>query len=473
MTISSLRTHALPGPRLLPIIGSFNTTVMFLREPVLNMFQLYKTYGPIVSLPLFNMPSILTFTPEYNRVILSDPNNFYVNDSRTGTPFIPADSAWARVSMGLTAMNGEIHNQRRKLMLPAFHKKRIEAYRDTMIDCTERHLHQWRVGEVRNMLNEVQQIAMRIAMEALLGLDPEHDGRITQQHIEMWLHLAASPGLLLFPFNLPGLPRRQIMRISELIEQDIRAIIARKRSNCTADQDVLAMLIAARDEDGRGLSDEELVGQTLMLIAAGHATTAHTMAWVLLMLEQHPRVLADLLDELDKVVQGGVPTLEQLPQLTLLDAVIKETLRLFPPILWLARTSMRSFELGPYSLPAGVRLFFSPAITHRLPEIYAQPDRFLPERWTNFTPGPYEYIPFGGGPRRCIGAEFALMELKLVLPLILQRYRLSIPHGTRLKRGGAFFSAPRPGLPMQINAQDHRFVKSDLRGEIHRSVDLG
>ncbi len=472
MTTLATGTTSIPGPRAFPVLNQTLKSVAFMREPILYMRNLYETYGPIVNTARDDGIALFVFGPEYNHLLLSNPTLFHTNDLTSNVQRVPADSAWARLIMGLPAMNGAQHQQHRKLMLPAFHKKRVESYRETMLALAERQLAGWRVGEVRDMLREARQLTMAVAIQTLLGLDPQTDGKPIQHHIEEWLQMAFSPLVMLFPFNIPGMPYSRTLRSSEVIERDILAMIAQKRPSAADSNDVLAMLIQARDEDGSGLTDAELIGETMILFFAGHETTASALTWTLLLLEQHPRVLSDLLDELEGTLHGDAPTLEQLPRLTLLDAVIKESMRLFPPAIFGLRFSTDSFELGPYTLPKGTGLIYSPAITHRLPHLYPQPDRFLPERWANFTPSHYDYIPFGGGPRRCIGAEFALMELKLVLPLILQRYRLSIPPGTHLKRAGMLLSAPQPGLPMQINVQDRRFAKSDLRGDIHKLVDL-
>jgi cytochrome P450 len=178
------------------------------------------------------------------------------------------------------------------------------------------------------------------------------------------------------------------------------------------------------------------------------------------------------MDELDGALHGGPPTLEQMDSLPLLEGVINESLRLFPPGTWMLRTSTGPFTIGPYELPAGTHLVFSPAVTHRRPDLYPQPNRFLPERWSAIKPSTYEYLPFGAGPRRCLGATFALMELKLVLPIILQRYRLEVPDGTRVDRGGTILSFPKKGLPIRLHIQDRNFARAHIKGNIHDLLDL-
>jgi cytochrome P450 len=220
------------------------------------------------------------------------------------------------------------------------------------------------------------------------------------------------------------------------------------------------------------MTDAQLRDEALTLFTAGHETTASTLTWLLFLLSQHPTILADLLDECDGVLQGAAPTLEQLPALPLLERVIKESMRLLPAGLWFIRTARAPFTLGPYDLPAGRHIVFSPAVTHRRPDIYPDPDRFRPARWAQDEPSTYEYLPFGGGPRRCLGATFAMMELKLIVPMILQRYRLALPPGTRVDRGGTVLSFPKGRLTVELHPQDRQFTRTPVRGNIHEWVLL-
>src|SRR5207248_6542887 len=145
--------------------------------------------------------------------------------------------------------------------------------------------------------------------------------------------------------------------------------------------------------------------------------------WTLFLLSQHPRVMHDLMDEMDAKLKGGAPTIEQMyGELPLLEGVINESLRMFPPGMWIYRTSAGPFQLGPYKLPKGTHIIFSPAATHYRSDIYEEPHRFMPERWSTIDPSTYEYLPFGGGPRRCLGATFAQTELRIALALILQHF---------------------------------------------------
>lgn len=250
------------------------------------------------------------------------------------------------------------------------------------------------------------------------------------------------------------------------------ALIARKRATSGDHQDVLATLIHVRDEDGTRLTDSELLGHTFTLLIAGHETSSNALTWTLFLLAQHPRVYADVVDEVTSVLGGAAPRLEHLARLPLLDRVIKETLRLLPPASVTSRISTAPFQIGPYVAPKGAFITLSQYVTHRLPDLYPQPYRFKPERWETFDPSPYEYLPFGAGTHMCIGMSFALMEIKLVLALLLQRFRLELPAQTQVNHHVKVTLAPKGGVPMHVHLQDRCFGKMPVRGTIHKLVDL-
>jgi cytochrome P450 len=204
---------------------------------------------------------------------------------------------------------------------------------------------------------------------------------------------------------------------------------------------------------------------------AGYETTARALTWTLFLLAQHPRIAADLLDELAPL-GGGPPAASQLRELPLLDRVIKESLRILPPVYLTTRSSSETFALGPYELPAGTNVVFSHYLTHHLPALFPQPNRFWPDRWLSTEPSHYEYIPFSAGSRLCIGSTFATMEMKVALAMILQRYRVAMPRGARVNRSARATLGPQGGLRMLVHRQDRRFDRPPVTGNIREMVDL-
>ena len=453
----------IPGPSALPLLGKWANMLKLFRDPCTYSRWLHDTYGDVVAMAHGDPSYVFAFGPALNFHLLSQPALFEVGK---GTILkVSKDTAWGRLLFyNLLNMNGEHHKLQRHLMQPAFHKRQIGLYHDDMAVLTQRMLERWQSLSEIDLHAEMKKLTQRITVKTLFGLDDEKEidrvGTLLQQ-------LNASQSLLMYTplIDVPGMPYHRTLRLAEQLESFIRSMIAQKRSESEA-TDVLAALVRAHDEDGTKLTDDELIGHTITLYVAGHETTSNALTWTIFLLHQHPRIHADLLAELDGELHGDAPTLESLHQLSLLDGVIKESLRLLPP----APTSMR-IAASPCALTKGATIFFSPFMTHRLPELYEEPDRFKPERWATLSRTPYEYLPFVAGPHRCIGADFALQEMKVVLAMLLQRYRLAVIPNARIEPKGSNLD-PAHGMPMRILPQDRRFERVPVRGSIHRLIEF-
>jgi cytochrome P450 len=464
----------IPGAPHAPILGWRWNYLKFLKDPTGSLRSLYQTYGRLCAPATFDetQPGTLcVFAPEYYQQILSQPARFY---SRNITQDQSADTPLSRLGSGLISLNGEQHKRHRRMMMPAFHKKRIEAYRDHMVNVANEVIGSWKTGETRDMLREMERITIGVATKSLFGADNAQTAHAISSAFEDVLRLNVSAGLV--PINLPFFPMRRLMERSADLENEILAIIREKRALEAAGNDIgndmLALLMQTRDEDNSALTDAELVGEINIAFIAGHDTTSRALLWTLFLLDQHPKIFADVLDELESKLHGDAPTVEQLNEIPLLERVIKESMRLLPPGTYTTRKATEPFEIGPYHLPKGTVLVISTYLTHHMPELYPEPEKFLPERWAKSNPSPYEYMPFGAGPRMCIGAPFAMMELKIVLAMILQRYRLSIVPNTRIDRDEQTSLTPKRGMPMTIHAQDRQFNVQPVRGNIHEMVLL-
>lgn len=461
-----------PGPRQWPVIGIYARVLAFMRDPIPYMQWLRQTYGDLVCLGQAPQPIIFAFAPEHTQQILSQPVLFHNPGVELGPVHVPQDSALFRIISGaLNQMNGPRHKQQRRLMMPAFHKQRIEAYRDHMVLLTEQELALWQPGQTLDVWQAMKRLTLAVAIKALLGFDPAQAGRWPCQ-LEQWQQLFFSSLAMLLPLNLPGLPYHRLLAFSEQMVAELQALIERKRAGGLDEGDVLSMLIQVHDEDGTRMTDAELIGQTLTLFIAGHETTANALTWTLFLLDRYPLILANLLNELDSQLHGDAPSIAQLDQLPLLDGVIKESMRLLPPFIWQLRIAAAPVELGSYAFPAGSYFAVSSLMTQHRADLYPQPNRFWPERWLTLRPTPYEYFPFSAGPRMCIGAAFATLEMKIVLSLLLQRYRLALPPQAKVDRTGMMFSAPKGGLPMQVHLPQHPVAAAKVTGNIHSLVDL-
>jgi cytochrome P450 len=469
------------GPPPMAVFGWRGSLLRFFADPLAYMTRLYAEYGPVAGFTssgngnlIFTKPelppsrmTIFAFSAETNYRLLTEVDTFQAS-SLNG----PNTAAFRTQSSTIFGMSGERHRQHRRLLLPAFHKQRVEAYHGQMVHFTEQLLASWQEGEVRDIARDMQQLTLNIVSSALFGLEVSERTAQLGHMLQRWLPLVVSPAGLL-RWDAPFTPYGKLVRLTEEIVQTIRAAIAEKRASGANGDDMLSMLIQAADEDGERLTDDELIGHSNGLFIAGHETSANALAWTLLLLAQHPQVLADLLDELTATLQGAPPSLAQLGQLPLLDWVIKESLRLFPPASMLGRVVASPVELAGYAVPIGSEVIYSPYITHRIPTLFERPMAFWPERWQTIKPSPYAYLPFSAGPRMCLGTAFATMELKIILAMLLQRYRLELPPNAKVDRQLVITMAPSPGLLMRINPQDRQFSPPiRLEGKVRTMVDL-
>jgi cytochrome P450 len=465
--------EALRGPRPVPLLGPNGNLVRFFRDPVGMLLNLHRSYGAFAALGDRDPSYVCMFDPAHYREVLSDPARFH---NFADLPFpAPADSSAVRLLGGLTAMNGDTHKRHRRLMMPAFQKGRLESYRDDVVRVVDRLFARWEPGKTIDLSAQMTSLSLCVAMQCLFDLDMvEHADEMGALGVG-FLEQLTSVGVMALPFDLPGLPYRRFLRTSEHLEGRLRKLIDERRKRASPGRDVLSLLVAARDEDGSTLSDAELVGQASVMFVAAYETTAHTLTWASFLLAQHPEIYAALLDELSGALHGEAPTLAQQDSLPLLDGVIKETMRLLPatPFLFL-RKSTQSFTLGPHTLPEGAQLILSPLIVHRIPERYPDPERFVPKRWETLDPDTYEYLPFGAGPRMCIGAGFAGMVLRVVLPMLVQRFRLSVAANANVSRQVRGITlGPKYGMSMSLAKQDRAFaVPVRVRGDIHELVQL-
>jgi cytochrome P450 len=234
----------------------------------------------------------------------------------------------------------------------------------------------------------------------------------------------------------------------------------------------LSLFLQVHDEDGSKMSEDEIVGETVAVFRGGSKTSASALTWLIFLLTQHPHIYSQLIDELEGILRGAAPGLEQLNQLPLLEGVIKESMRLIPPVLWGVRYGVEEFDLGGYHHPKGSSVIYSSYVTHHMPEIYEKPQIFNPYRWETIKPSAYEYFPFNAGPRRCLGAEFAMMEMKITSAILLQKYHFTLIPNQRIDRAGLTGSLPKYGIKMRIEKPGRTFAKVPVRGNIHKLVEL-
>jgi cytochrome P450 len=339
---------------------------------------------------------------------------------------------------GLLTSEDPLHATQRRLIQPAFHRGRIEAYQATMAAETARMLDGWRAGTTIDFSAAMHDLTLTIVGRTLFDIDLAQQSSDIGQSVNAMIRFLRFRPVSFFTMqiDLPGFPYRRYLESKAKMDAMIYSLIAERRAVGTDNGDILSMLLAARDEDGTAMSDTQVRDETLTFLAAGHETTANALGWTFMLLAQHPAVRQRLVDEIATVLGDRLPEPADLARLTWLDCVIKESMRLYPPAWAGTRIAQEEVELRGYRLPAGTIVGFSQYLTHRMPEHFAEPECFRPERFDpdhgEYHP-PYAYIPFGAGPRSCIGSGFALMELKTIVPIILQRFSPDLAPGQRIE----------------------------------------
>ncbi|MEL7360340.1 MAG: cytochrome P450 [Cyanobacteria bacterium J06560_6] len=479
-----------PGPRPRPVVGRLLNTLQFSKDSIAYTRELFEKYGKLVALiegggtRLYSSRAVcpgtvFTYGPEIVRQVATQ-QDVYHKCPLTG-PLYSLRNQSARTEplkhflVGLFGDNEGRHKQQRKLMMPAFHHQHLKTYVQDMVAITQEDLDELEVGTTCDIAAVMRQVTLRIATKSLFGEDIGKEGGGTGAIIHEALELQVSALMKLLRYDVPGLPWHQYLNLAARYETEMRALIEAKKKRGDNDPDVLSMLMQVQDEETlTGLSEDELLGHVGVLFVAGHETSGNALTWTLFLLSQHPEILADVVDELAAVLGGSAPSLEQLQQLPLLERVIKESMRVLSPVPWNGRVTAKDTELGGYHLPAGTEVFVGITQTHHMPELYSNPESFDPSRWETITPTAYEYNPFSAGPRICIGASFAMMEIKIILAMLLQRYRLEYVPQQRIDRSGVIVMMPKHGMSMKVHEQDRQFQAGvgSVQGNIRDMVNL-
>jgi cytochrome P450 len=461
----------IPGPSPIPLLGHVPRVFQFLDDPIAGVTAL-RQHGEIAAVARNNPALVCVFGPERIREVLSNPTDFKHDEdfikAEAGTPL-------ARATKVLVNINGDLHKRHRRLMMPAFAKSAMEGYADETVSVTESMLARWPIGEVADLHALLRDIALCVAVRSLFGLDVSKGATELGELAVTFTDRLTSPINILLPIDLPGSPFRRLHRLAARLLGLLEGLIEQKRRSDTASNDALSLLLRAVDDEGAKFNDDELMSEVMTLFIAGHETTTSALSWTMLLLERHPEVLAEVLAEIDGVLGGRSMSVADIPRMPLLDRVLKESMRILAPVpVLFFRVPSREMPLGPLTLPKGANVVVSPYATHHDPELYPQPEQFRPERWENLKPTPWEYMPFGAGPRICIGASFAQQTLRLIMATVLQRVRVSIVRDAkiaRLTRGNILML--RHGIPARLHPPHrNRLPVEPVRGNVHEMVEL-
>jgi len=363
---------------------------------------------------------------------------------------------------GLITSDGEAHKRGRRIAAPAFHRQRIQRHATQIVELSGALSAQWEPGAPMNIAAEMMRLALQITARTLFDTEVTPEIHVINEQVniimDLYNYLVAMPRAeLLLNSPLPGMRRfrRAKARLDEVVDKMIQSCRAEASASGALEErsDLLSMLLAARDDqaegDGLKLSAEELRDQVLTLFIAGYETVANALAWTWLLLGQNPVVEAKMHEELDTVLVGRPPTLEDIPRLEYTAMVLSESMRLYPPAWAMGREALEDVSIGPYRLRKGSMVFFSQYIVHRDPRFFPHPERFWPERFTAEAKAArpkFAYFPFGGGGRQCIGESFAWMEATLALATIAQRWRLALVPGQTVEPQPKITLRPKNGI---------------------------
>ncbi|MGH9502391.1 MAG: cytochrome P450 [Terriglobales bacterium] len=439
-------SHRPPGPRPRFLIGNLP---LFAADALTIYTRWAREYGDIfyyraawMDVYFLNHPALI------ESVLVSQSQNFAKDK-------VIQNSRWF-LGEGLLTSEGPGWLRQRRLSQPAFHRERMASYGRTMSAYAEDMLAVWQDAEVRDIHQEMMQLTMRIVAKVLFSVEVKADAERVARALNILMR-HTSGGRMILPPVLRHVPVPAMMRVKRAVrelDEIVDRIIRQRRASGEDTGDLLSMLIAARDEDGSGMNDRQLRDEILTFLLAGHETTAVSLSWTWYLLSEHPEVQQKLHQELGQTLGGRTPQLEDLARLPYTDKVVKESMRLYPPAWSLARTVAKETEIAGYRLPVGANVVLSPWILHRDPRFFDQPEHFNPDRWTaelmQKLPR-FAYFPFGGGPRLCIGASFAVMEANLLLAAIAQRFQLRLVPGHPVATLPSITLRPKHGMRMTLS----------------------
>ncbi|MBC7929157.1 MAG: cytochrome P450 [Rubrivivax sp.] len=422
------------------------------RDPLGFMTELAGTYGDICSFRVGLERVFFINRPDYIRdVLVNHYDNFLKGRGRQRAKHFLGE--------GLLLSEGELHRRQRRLAQPAFHRRRISAFADVMADYCERTSARWRDGQTLDVWPEMLRLTLGVTGKTLFNADVESEsdevGRAmsaaTLQYRAFKLPLAG----LLERLPLPHI--REFQRGKERLRQVVLHIIEKRRRNGEDCGDLLSMLLRAEDDEGEGgaaMTPVQVWDEALTFFIAGYDTMATALMWTWFLLSENPEVEARLHAEVDEVLAGGgAATFDDLPQLGFVEQVLAESMRLYPPTWRLVRRAVKDFPLGGNVIPARSLVMVSQYVMHRDARFFPDPESFDPERFApeaKESRPPFSYFPFGGGPRRCMGEAFALMEGVLLLASLARRWRLRLVPGHRVEPFPQHLLRSKYGMVMRL-----------------------
>jgi cytochrome P450 len=442
-----------PGPKGNWLIGN---SLAYIRSPLRFLLESAREFGDIVRLKVPGMTVYMLTHPELIEYVLRENARNFIKDKLTR-------QTTHLLGPGLLTSEGEFWRRQRRLAQPAFQTSQIQKYAPIMVAATERMMESWEDGQTRNVHEEMMGLALDIVARTLFGSELSREAHDVNDAMMTGMEYLLNPFAwfrLVKWIPRPGFLKfgRAIRRLDEILYGFIR----HGRANGALGDDLLSRLIAARDEDGSQMTDQQLRDELMTLFLAGHETTALALSYCFYLLAQHPEVEARLRAEVDDVLQGRAATVADVPNLRYTEWVVRESMRIYPPAWAIGRQPLTDCEIGGFHVPKGMQIWMVQWVVHRDARWFDDPERFRPERWDNDLARRLPrcaYFPFGDGPRICIGNNFAMMETVLVVATIMQKYSMTLVPDQPFKLLPSITLRPKFGIKMVL--QKRRAEKPD------------
>jgi cytochrome P450 len=411
------------------------------------MVSMYEQHGPIFRSTYFGKDVVYLVGPEANRFVLAENRDKFSYHEGWGHLY-GVEEVYGN---GLLTMDGAEHDQHRRMMNPAFVMSYMQRYLPIMNRIIRQHIDTWQIHDEVDVYQETRKISFDVAAEALVGLTP---GTEVDHFRSLFVHLL-----------MQGM-RARISRLKDDLAQLLLLKIQERRKHPT--DDVLGLLVQARDDHDKVLSDEQIIAHINILLVAGHETATSLSAWLLYLLSQHPDFTRRVLTEQRELLgEDRDPGLEDIKRMKMLDNALSEAERMYPPIGNGPRGVVEDFVFGGYHVPAGSHVFYAIAATHLMPSIFANPYSFDPDRFAppreEHRKTPYALVGFGGGPRICIGINFAKVEIKTMISHILRRYHLELLPDQEIIQFYRATGMPLHGIKMRIHEQQSEHSQVEMK----------
>lgn len=444
------------GAPALPTSNLLGHQAEFRLDPIATMLRARHERGDLVR---------LRFGPFWFH-LLSDPVEAYgvlVEKHKSYSKRTPGyDMLRLLLGEGLVTSEGELWRRQRRIAQPAFRKQEIHELTTIMSQATLDMSNRWhsenKDGGYIDIAAQMAQLTLRIAGETLFGIDLSDESAEVGRAMSAMLSRFSDMIMMPFPIlaKLPTSKNRENRATIAELDRVVHEIISEHRRAAKPPHTLLSMLINARDEDGKGMSDKQLRDEVITILLAGHETTANALTWTFFLLSKHPDARRRLEAEVDEVLDGRTATIEDIPKLGFAAQVIKESMRLYPPVWTVGRRCEEADELCGYQVPKGALVLMSPYVLHRHPDVWDNPEGFDPDRFAPDRPAPPRgaYMPFIVGPRKCIGEHFAMTEAVIVLTSLVARHRLDLVPGHKVEIEASVTLRPKNGIKMR--RQDRR-----------------